>query len=859
MLACQRMHRPLGRVSFCSIAEKFKSHKQGQRNVTDEFWFSQNFTALIGNNVSKHCPESTTDSILKQIVSALHMGERSRASALLLELGQEKKSLKPHNFVPILQYCARSPDPLLVLETWQIMEEKEVGLDSKCYLLMIRALCKGGYLEEASNMIDFIGESHGIYPTLPVYNTFLGACSEMSRADYADQCLQLMERRMMGKDEVTYIMLLKLAVSQQNLSAVYEIWEDYIKHFSPSILTLQKFIWSFTRLRDFKSAYEKLQHMVVLAIRGNTFVQTSSRGQLYPSRVNIPIHPNCELGLQKFDLKDNEQSVPLSANASLLSVIMTSVPYTNVQECDNEQSVPSTANAPACNIQECVTLDMGNKEVESAEQVGLDKHKIMPFSRILRWSFNDVIHACAQAKKPGLAKQLMLQMENIGLLPSSHTYNGFARAVSKRHFRKGMEVLKTMQQKNLKPCDPTLATISVACSKALELDLAEFLLDQITKCPYPYPYNSFLEACDAMDQPERAVRMLAKMKKLKIQPDIRTYQQLFSLVGNTNAPYEDGDMFSRVDSAKRIKAIEKDMAKNGVQHSRESMKNLLKALGKEGMMRELMQYLCVAEDLFYHSNMHLGIPIYNTVLHSLVEAEECRMAIALFKHMKASGFEPNAATYCIMIDCCRTIRCYKSACALVSMMLRSGFYLQTVGYTALIKILLQDENFDEALNLLDQGHSEEIKLDVLLYNPVLHAAKDKGRIDIIELIVEQMHREKIQPDTTTCHNVFSAYVYCGFHNMAMEALQVLSMRMISQEDCVLEEKKAELEDLILSEDKEAESRILEHFKDFEENIAVALLNLRNCAILGFPISWSPNKSAWARRLSANYDSRKKVH
>lgn len=77
------------------------------------------------------------------------------------------------------------------------------------------------------------------------------------------------------------------------------------------------------------------------------------------------------------------------------------------------------------------------------------------------------------------------------------------------------------------------------------------------------------------DQPERAVRMLAKMKKLKIQPDIRTYQQLFSLVGNTNAPYEDGDMLSRVDSAKRIKAIEKDMAKNGVQHSRESMKNLV--------------------------------------------------------------------------------------------------------------------------------------------------------------------------------------------------------------------------------------------------------------------------------------------
>ncbi|KAJ6702312.1 PENTATRICOPEPTIDE REPEAT-CONTAINING PROTEIN [Salix koriyanagi] len=690
------------------------------------------------------------------------------------------------------------------------MEEKEVGLDSKCYLLMIRALCKGGYLEEASNMIDFIGESHGIYPTLPVYNTFLEACSEMSRADYADQCLQLMEQRMVGKDEVTYTMLLKLAVSQWNLCAVYEIWEDYIKHFSPSILTLRNFVWSFTRLRDLKSAYEKLQHMVVLAIRGNNFVQTLSRGQLYPSR-----HMLSACNIQECD---NEQFVPSTANASAC----------NVQECNNEQSVPLTANAPACKIQGCGTLDMGNKEVKSAGQTGLDKRKIMPVLRVLRWSFNDVMHACGQAKKPGLAKQLMLQMENIGLLPSSHTYNRFARAVSKRHFRQGMEVLKTMQQKNLKPHDRTLATISVACSKALELDLAEVLLDQITNCPYPYPYNSFLQACNAMDQPERALRMLAKMKKLKIQPDIRTYQQLFSLVGNTNAPYEDGDMLSRVDSAKRIKAIEKDMAKKWCPAQSRINEELVESSWKR-----------------------------RDVLHSLVEAEECRMAIALFKHMKASGLEPNAATYCIMIDCCRTIRCYKSACALVSMMLRSGFYLQTVGYTVLIKILLQDENFDEALNLLDQGHSEEIKLDVLLYNPVLHIAKDKGRIDIIELIVEQMYREKIQPDTTTCHNVFSAYVYSGFHNMAMEALQVLSMRMISLEDCVLEEKKAELEDLILSEDKEAESRILEHFKDFEEDIAIALLNLRNCAILGFPLSWSPNKSSWARRLSANYDSRKK--
>lgn len=77
------------------------------------------------------------------------------------------------------------------------------------------------------------------------------------------------------------------------------------------------------------------------------------------------------------------------------------------------------------------------------------------------------------------------------------------------------------------------------------------------------------------DQPERAVKLLAKMRQLKIQPDIRTYELLFSLFGNVNAPYEEGNILSQVDSIKRIKAIEMDMAKNGVQHSYLSMKNLV--------------------------------------------------------------------------------------------------------------------------------------------------------------------------------------------------------------------------------------------------------------------------------------------
>lgn len=48
----------------------------------------------------------------------------------------------------------------------------------------------------------------------------------------------------------------------------------------------------------------------------------------------------------------------------------------------------------------------------------------------------------------------------------------------------------------------------------------------------------------------------------------------------------------------------------------------LKSLGEEGMIRELIQYLHVAENLFIYTNPSLGADMYNIVLHYLVEANE---------------------------------------------------------------------------------------------------------------------------------------------------------------------------------------------------------------------------------------------
>lgn len=34
------------------------------------------------------------------------------------------------------------------METWRLMEEKEIGFNNTCCFFMVQALCKGGYLDE---------------------------------------------------------------------------------------------------------------------------------------------------------------------------------------------------------------------------------------------------------------------------------------------------------------------------------------------------------------------------------------------------------------------------------------------------------------------------------------------------------------------------------------------------------------------------------------------------------------------------------------------------------------------------------------------------------------------------------------
>ncbi|KAF5767185.1 putative tetratricopeptide-like helical domain superfamily [Helianthus annuus] len=777
---------PSIRKSYSTGLVRNKSSTYNSRKEIPKEW--RNPAALYGYPVNP-----IVGSVQKQIVNALHLGERERASALLSNISHGKHVLLANHFVEILKYCALTPDPLFVLEIWKTMEEKGIDLNNRCHTLMIRALCKAGYLEEAFNLMSNCTETSYLYPTLQKYNILLGASTGMNSVIHVSRCLDLMENGMLGKDEITYIELLKLAVLQKNLSAVHSIWNEYARYYSFNLISLRKFIWSFTRLKDLTTACEALQHLVALVFRGDSTIKISAEEKMVIPKLDVPIPFYCN--------QDN-----------------------------NNTGSPKV-----------VRFD--SNEVKSVGTV-LEYPKSVLVTKILRLSFTDVIRACVPPKNDELAEQLFSLMQKLGIEPSRSAYDGLIRVLIKeRGFHDGIEMLNLMKQKNLKPHDSTFAAISIGCSESLELDLAEAFLDQMAEYKNAYPYNKLLEACDTLDQPERGVHVFGKMKQLKVAPNIKTYELLFSLFGNVNAPYENGNILSQAEATRRINAIEDDMVRNDIQHSYVSLRNLLRALGSEGMISGLLHYLRVAENQFTP-----GTPIYNIVLHSLIEANEDQTAINVFRTLMSHGYRPNDVTCNIMIDCCSISRSFKSAQGLTAMMIRYGYPPQAQTYTSLVKLVLASEDFDEALNLLNQACSDGIQLDAVLFNTIINVASQKDRIDIIEYVMDRMHKEGVPPDPATCGHVFTTYVNQGFYNTAMEALQVMSIHMLSEED--INKNKTVFEELIYAEDSEAESRALDLFKDSKENVAVALLNLRWCAMVGNPISWLTDQSQWVKRLSA---------
>lgn len=175
----------------------------------------------------------------------------------------------------------------------------------------------------------------------------------------------------------------QFAVLKKNLSAVFQIWKEYVKYYSVSIFALREFIWSFRRLGDLTSAFKVLQLMVSLANKGDIHIGTKQKSRsdvnekLHSIRLDIPIPLKTGPGSITLDMKENIQ-------------------------------VDSFICPP---FEHSSDVDSTSIEAKSVGMCQLNVKKYpAQIMRVLRWSFSHVIHGYGRALNYYRAQQLILQV-----------------------------------------------------------------------------------------------------------------------------------------------------------------------------------------------------------------------------------------------------------------------------------------------------------------------------------------------------------------------------------------------------------------------------------------------------------------
>ena len=203
---------------------------------------------------------------------------------------------------------------------------------------------------------------------------------------------------------------------QGNLPAAYDIWKDCFRYYSPNIITQMRLIRALTALGDLQSAYHILQHMVALAARSSDYLRVSSKRRYQSSRLDIPVPalnefedltlPSCQGKLatgehlvdaqpELFEEKTRSGLHSISYTIHYISVVIIPMRYIKLilfQLCSGN------------NLSYKVGVDGVANTLKSAPSA---------VKQILRWAFNDVLHACVQFNNCQLAEHLFTEVTNI--------------------------------------------------------------------------------------------------------------------------------------------------------------------------------------------------------------------------------------------------------------------------------------------------------------------------------------------------------------------------------------------------------------------------------------------------------------
>jgi len=369
--------------------------------------------------------------------------------------------------------------------------------------------------------------------------------------------------------------------------------------------------------------------------------------------------------------------------------------------------------------------------------------------------YHSVLFVMLSRNELDRAEDLLLSMEDKGVMPTIYTYELVITSLLKkstRNYRRSLKLLEHMEQKTSSQMQPNTAI-----------------------------YNAIISTSIKIKDVSTAMSVFQNMKA---KPDIITYNSLMSVVANTG---QWKFALKLLDDVNRAPGITPDII---------TYTNAMRAYARGKNIQRALSLLDVVKD----KGMKLDAYFYTAAIDACAKGNMWRKALSLLDEMRQSGIEPTGFTYSAAISACGNGGQWERGLELLYQMRGKGMEINVITYNAAIAALAntakkrtstkttkriskdveessssndgdrEEELWKHALDLLEQMKKDGVVPDAYSYSAAISACGAEGRWEEALNLIKIMQRggRRSRPNKIAYTAAISACGRSGEWEHAME-------------------------------------------------------------------------------------------
>ncbi|MQL95548.1 hypothetical protein Taro_028224 [Colocasia esculenta] len=305
-------------------------------------------------------------------------------------------------------------------------------------------------------------------------------------------------------------------------------------------------------------------------------------------------------------------------------------------------------------------------------------------------------------------------------------------------------------------------------------------------------YNAMISACARSGDLEKALGLLAQMRRNGFQSDYVNYSLIVqTLTRSGDAPnaaflekiYSEivsekieldskllNDLvvaFSRSGDPDRALFLLGVIQGQGLSPKSATLVALISALGGSGRVAE-------AEAVFEELKDGGLMPrarAYNALLKGYVKAGSLKDAEYVFAEMEKNGVTPDERTYSLLIDAYTNAGRWESGRILLKEMEANDVRPNSYVFSRMLAILRDKGDWQKSFSVLKEMKSNGVRPDRHFYNVMIDMFGKYNCLQHAMDAFQRMRLDGIEPDTVTWNTLIDAHCKAGWHDKAMELFE----------------------------------------------------------------------------------------